>query len=229
MVVAIADGAKWKAAGIPGGNKTTICHHIRTSYEGAALELVLAARRAKCSRFLPCDGFRYGSVVQVAMGEREWLVDSEESFMACYQATVDDTFRYAGILCGKDRAAAEDATQEAYFSLLRRVHADQVSAVTMAYLRLSVRHRFLDETKRRTRDQRRVELVLRRSEDEQHSADMCLLSNLTDRERAAMVLRYVDDLPVASVAKAMDISTRAAESLLARATRRLRGGESRRA
>ena len=160
------------------------------------------------------------------MGEREWMVDSEESFMACYQTTVDEVFRYAGILCGNDRAAAEDATQEAYFALLRRVHAAQVPTVTLAYLRLSVRHRFLDENKRRSRDQRRIQLTAGAGNEGARSSDLPLLSGLNDRERAAMVFRYVDDLPVAGVAKAMDISTRAAESLLARATRRLRGGES---
>ncbi|MEZ5225191.1 MAG: hypothetical protein R2710_00550 [Acidimicrobiales bacterium] len=37
---AIANGAAWKEAGIPGGNTTAICHDIRTYYEEAALELV---------------------------------------------------------------------------------------------------------------------------------------------------------------------------------------------
>lgn len=37
---AIANGAPWKEAGIPGGNTTAVCHDIRTYYEEAALELV---------------------------------------------------------------------------------------------------------------------------------------------------------------------------------------------
>ncbi len=37
---AIAGGAPWKEAGIPGGNTTAVCHDIRTYYEEAALELV---------------------------------------------------------------------------------------------------------------------------------------------------------------------------------------------
>ncbi len=37
---AIAAGADWKAAGIPGGNTTAFCHDIRTYYEEAAIELV---------------------------------------------------------------------------------------------------------------------------------------------------------------------------------------------
>jgi len=37
---AIAEGATWKEAGLPGGNTTAVCHDIRTYYEEAALELV---------------------------------------------------------------------------------------------------------------------------------------------------------------------------------------------
>ena len=37
---AIANGASWKEAGIPGGNTTALCHDIRTYYEEAALSLV---------------------------------------------------------------------------------------------------------------------------------------------------------------------------------------------
>ncbi len=37
---AIAEGAPWKDAGIPGGNTTALCHDIRTYYEEAGLELV---------------------------------------------------------------------------------------------------------------------------------------------------------------------------------------------
>ncbi len=40
ILVAIAEGADWKEAGIPGGNTTAVCHDIRTYYEEAALELV---------------------------------------------------------------------------------------------------------------------------------------------------------------------------------------------
>jgi hypothetical protein len=37
---AIAGGANWATAGIPGGNTIAVCHDIRTYYEEAALELV---------------------------------------------------------------------------------------------------------------------------------------------------------------------------------------------
>jgi len=37
---AIANGADWATAGIPGGNTVAVCHDISTYYEEAALELV---------------------------------------------------------------------------------------------------------------------------------------------------------------------------------------------
>ena len=37
---AIANGADWKEAGIPGGNTIAVCHDIRSYYQEAALELV---------------------------------------------------------------------------------------------------------------------------------------------------------------------------------------------
>jgi len=40
VLIAIAEGADWKTAGIPGGNTVALCHDIRTYYEEAALELV---------------------------------------------------------------------------------------------------------------------------------------------------------------------------------------------
>ena len=52
-----------------------------------------------------------------------------------------------------------------------------------------------------------------------------LLDGLSDRERAALIFRYVDDLPVADVAELLGVRVRAAESLLQRAKRNARGTE----
>jgi RNA polymerase sigma-70 factor, ECF subfamily len=48
------------------------------------------------------------------------------------------------------------------------------------------------------------------------------MQKLSDTERAALVLRYIDDMPVAAVAAALGRSPEATESLLARARRHLR-------
>ncbi len=152
-----------------------------------------------------------------------WTVNDEASLMTCYRATVEGVFRYASMLCGADRARAEDLVQDTFLGLVRRVRAGECLEVGPGYLTVAVRHRFLDDTKRRSREQRRLELVAGEREPEPPSP-IGELAGLSERERTAMVLRFVDDLPVSGVAEAMGISTRAAESLLARATRRLRAG-----
>ena len=40
VLVAIADGADWRTAELPGSNITALCHDIRSYYEEAALDLV---------------------------------------------------------------------------------------------------------------------------------------------------------------------------------------------
>ena len=143
--------------------------------------------------------------------------------MACYRATVAEVFRYASMLCGSDRASAEDLVQDAFLGLVRRVRAGERIDVSVGYLMVAVRHRFLDDVKQRAREQRRIELVASSGPSEP-PGPIGELAGLSERERTAMVLRFVDDLSVAGVADAMGISTRAAESLLARAARRLRSG-----
>lgn len=143
--------------------------------------------------------------------------------MTCYQATVAEVFRYASMLCGSDRPHAEDLVQDAFLGLVRRVRAGERIDVSVGYLMVAIRHRFLDDVKQHSREQRRLELVAggRPPDPPQPIGE---LAGLSERERTAMVLRFVDDLPVSGVAESMGISTRAAESLLARAARRLRSG-----
>jgi RNA polymerase sigma factor (sigma-70 family) len=159
------------------------------------------------------------------MDERQRKVTDEASYLDCYRGTVGDVFRYAAMLCGHDRAAAEDLVQDVYLRILRRVIDDELHSLSVGYLTTAVRHRFLDVLKSKERESRRLQLVARRDDDETGSArstDIELLSRLPERERAAMVLRYVDDLSVGDVASAMGLTRRAAESLLARASGRLR-------
>jgi len=148
--------------------------------------------------------------------------------MTCYRATVAEVFRYASMLCGSDRARAEDLVQDTFLSLVRRVRAGERMEVSVGFLVVAVRHRFLDDVRRRTREQRRLELVATTPPPEP-ARPIGEIAGLSERERTAMVLRFVDDLPVARVGEAMGISTRAAESLLARAARSLRAGGARHA
>ena len=48
-------------------------------------------------------------------------LNDREAFLAFYDRTFTDAYRYAGRLCGTDRAAAEDLVQDAYLRVLRQI------------------------------------------------------------------------------------------------------------
>jgi RNA polymerase sigma factor (sigma-70 family) len=163
-------------------------------------------------------------------GNNTWEVSTEDGFLGCYRATFAEVYGYAGLLCGSDRAAAEDLVQDVYLAALARARAGEVATISVGYLVTAVRRRQIDRWRSADRERRRLTLV--------HSADVAvdaaagtgglspwMLAQLSDRERAAVVLRFVDDLPVARIAEEMGLGTRAAESLLGRAIRRLRREE----
>lgn len=155
-------------------------------------------------------------------------LEGRDRFLAFYDDTFAEAYRYAGRLCGRDRDAAEDLVQEAYTALLRQIRADATKDLQIGYLITTIRHRFVDGVRQADREERRLRLVAVDSGPEPAMMPSQLAA-LPDRERAALVLRYVDDLPVPEVAEAMGLSVHAAESLLARARTRLRGKDTRHA
>ena len=156
----------------------------------------------------------------------DWVVDSEERFLAFHDATVRDAYRYASRLTGGDRFRSAELVQDAYFELLRRVRAGELREVGPGWVVVTIRHRFLDGVRNREREERRLRLVWSRPDapETQPTPGGSVLDGaaLSDRERAALTLRYVDDLPVADVAAAIGTTVRATESLLARAKARVR-------
>lgn len=158
----------------------------------------------------------------------------QAEFLAFYDATFTDAYRYAGRLCGGDRDAAEDLVQDAYTSVLRQVRSDADKDLHIGYVITTIRNRFLDRVRKDEREERRLRLVAVTADDDgapEPTATHVIsqLAALPERERAALVLRYVDDLSVPDVAAALGLTVHAAESLLARARTRLRGEDTRNA
>ena len=152
----------------------------------------------------------------------------KEAFLAFYDATFAEAYRYAGRLCGDDRAAAEDLVQDSYLAVLRRFRDGGEVVLTIGYVVTTIRHRYLDGIRHDSREERRLRLIVTSDDDSTAPPPTVpALADLPPRERAALVLRYVDDLSVPEVATALQLSVHAAESLLARARTRLRGREAR--
>lgn len=156
-----------------------------------------------------------------------WDVRTEQGFMACYRATFAEVYRYAAMLCGPDRAAAEDLTQDVYVGTLAAAKRGAIADVSVGYFTTAARHRFIDRVRSEQREENRLRLVASTPEPDGMSLAPALLADLPERERAMLVLRYVDDMTVAQAADELGISTHAAESLAARAMRRLRRQEAR--
>jgi RNA polymerase sigma-70 factor (ECF subfamily) len=155
-----------------------------------------------------------------------------DRFVELYEETLDDVYRYASRLTGGDRVRTDELVQETYLGVMRRLGSETATSVepTRAYLIVACRNRFLDqlrsERRRRRREQRAA--TTDRAIDPIDTTDLdggratTALGSLSDARRAALVLRYVDDLTVAQVADELGRSLSATESLLARARNELR-------
>lgn len=156
-------------------------------------------------------------------------VRTRDGIHTFYSDTVDDVFQVAARLTMADRQMAEDLVQDSYLRLVRAVRAGSVTHVSTGWLITVMRRRYLDVVRSSGREHRRITVSSRRPRREAYPqpgdiSTANLLAALTPRERTALVLRYVEDLPVAEVADLMTSSVRAIESLLQRAKAKLRNG-----
>ena len=160
-----------------------------------------------------------------------WTVTDEASLVACYDQSVAHVYRYASRLTGNDRARTDDLVQDVYLGLVRVARDATPYTVGIGWLCIAARHRFLDGIRGADREHRRLRLVepvadgSSEAPEAPEAPDVPGLADLPDRERAALVLRYLDDLSVPEVAAEMGLTVHATESLLARARRRMRAQE----
>lgn len=135
---------------------------------------------------------------------------------------------YASLLT-LDRSEAEELLHEALVRVFarRRTLGDARSAE--AYVRQAIRTTFMDAARRRRRWGARVHLLAadddRRSPDDTATTGLdvrAALRALPPRERACVVLRYLDDLTVRDVAAELGLSEGAVKRYLSDATRTLR-------
>jgi len=131
-----------------------------------------------------------------------------------------------------DRAEAEDVAQEVFVKAWRAAETWQPGRATFSTWLYRVAHNAcIDRLRRRPQslpedfdipDDREgaVEGIERR---QKQRAVRAAVSELPDRQRAAMVLSYYQGLSNREAAEVLDVSVEALESLLSRARRTLRG------
>jgi RNA polymerase sigma-70 factor (ECF subfamily) len=124
---------------------------------------------------------------------------------------------------------AEELTQATFEIAVRAFGQGHHEALEPAWLQTVARSRLIDHYRRARREKTKLTLIAGRRRPEvelpggiipaeAHAA----LEAIGAEHRLALMLRYLDDLSVADVARLLDRSVRATESLLARARTALR-------
>jgi RNA polymerase sigma-70 factor (ECF subfamily) len=126
----------------------------------------------------------------------------------------------------RNRTDAEDLTAEAFMAAVSSIGRGQVDEVTPAWLIGIARHKLADHWRRAEREQRRLTAVASNEPDDAGDPWDVELDVLDARDvlgalgahhRAALTLRYVDDLAVPAVAELLGRTVHATEALLVRA------------
>ena len=149
-----------------------------------------------------------------------------DDVIANVERALPQVFGYLLHRCG-DRALAEDLTADTVLSAIDRVRrgAGQ-EVVTVAYLIGIARNRLVDHWRREDCERRHStpQSTQGATFDEYVEPGRVneVMAALSPMQRAALTLRYVDDLPVTSVATVLGRSVAATETLLVRARRAFR-------
>ena len=152
---------------------------------------------------------------------------SEGAFTTVYRLASSDLLSFAsGML--HDRGAAEDAVQQAFMELAHAAPGIKGDGRSLgAWLYRSVRFSCLDELRRRRRhpEDPAARLPDPGMDDDVELPDPDLrdaLMELTERQRAIIVLRYAIGVPVDDIASILHTNRTAVYAASARAERRLR-------
>jgi RNA polymerase sigma-70 factor (ECF subfamily) len=154
---------------------------------------------------------------------------ADAAFREWYEASLPRVHRYLYNRCGRRVDLAEELTQETFLEAVRSRSFDE-QRDRVGWLIGIARHRLLDHYRREARRERTlvrliqgrplVAITLDRPDEDARLADA--LERLPANQRAAVVLRYVDDLAVREVARLLGRTESATESLLSRGRETLR-------
>jgi RNA polymerase sigma-70 factor (ECF subfamily) len=150
--------------------------------------------------------------------------DQGTALLALYDRALPQVYGYLLPRCGSE-AVAEDLTGETFLAAVAAVQKETVERMTVAWLVGVARHKLVDHWRRQAREDRNVQLAADAvvAEDDPWDAQLDasrahqVLAGLRGHHRAALTLRYVDDLPVPDVAEHLGRTVHATEALLVRA------------
>src|ERR1700689_728235 len=160
---------------------------------------------------------------------------AQEEFERFVAGVADDLLRTAYLMVW-DLTSAEDLVQECLLRTARRWPRVRSMEYPLAYARRILVNLALDGAARRYRHQRELDVGIHRAAEDRHdeaatkafgmvdipSELIDALGLLAPRQRAALVLRYFEDLSEAQVAEVLGCSAGTVKSTTSRALDRLR-------
>ncbi|HXW38600.1 MAG TPA: sigma-70 family RNA polymerase sigma factor [Acidimicrobiales bacterium] len=144
-------------------------------------------------------------------------------FLRFYDEALPHVFGYLVRRCGSTMLA-EDLCAETFLAAVDAVRGPSPPDISVPWAIGVARHKLLDHWRRQSRAERRFEMLAGAADvsgDVAFDADAVdarrVLDELLPQHRAALTLRYLDDLSVPQVADLMGRTVHATEALLVRA------------
>lgn len=168
------------------------------------------------------------------MSEGSTAVDDPgTALLALYDAALPTVYGYLLRRCSSV-ALAEDLTAEVFLAAVDGIRSGRPVTLSVAWLLGVARHKLADHWRRQAREDRRLAAVAAVASvasvagDEPAMTDPWevhldvvrardTLAQLAPHHRGALVLRYLDDLPVSEVAAVLNRTEHSTEGLLVRA------------
>jgi RNA polymerase sigma-70 factor (ECF subfamily) len=156
---------------------------------------------------------------QPATGRRE-----EHPLLTLYDHALPEVYGYLLGRCGST-TVAEDLTSETFLAAVAAAKRDQAT-YSVAWMIGIARHKLVDHWRRAARESAGLAVIAHQPDD--HDDDpwderldalraQQTLDTISPIHRAALVLRYLDDLAVPSVAEELGRTRQATEALISRA------------
>jgi RNA polymerase sigma-70 factor (ECF subfamily) len=156
--------------------------------------------------------------------------DAGKALLALYDEALPRVYGYLLRRCGR-AGLAEDLCAQTFLAAVGSVRRHDPAPLSVAWLIGVARHKLIDHWRAQSREERGLSLIGEgpgpegddpwdAKLDAMRAQDT--LAKLIPPHRAALTLRYLDDLPVPEVAAHLDRSLHATEGLLVRARRAFR-------
>lgn len=161
--------------------------------------------------------------MSAAVMDQRVAVGDGDSFSRLIEPLLDPAYRLAAVMLN-DRAAAEDAVQEAAVKAWRKARQlRDLGAVRPWFLSIVANECRMLRRQRWWSVLRFGEVSSPPQENESHTDLRRALLKLSPDERLPLVLHFYLDLPLDEVARALHVSPSAAKSRIYRAAKKLRG------